>query len=388
MSTATDEARAKAARDAIFSQHAEMENRCAQYTANMAYYFMNGQMKPTFAGNGDMGTQAYYNTIQSFGYNLTINQTSISKDTLKSSIYNSTFPPGSVVCYKGEEGNPEKSYYMYGHTQFYVGGDRRLGTSFPSSKKANYGGAFVYNEKPCDKWTYKVFTPSGSTTSNFYYCEQEYVPTISSPSLPSPPADNNGKPGSGLEFYKPFNVGLTNEERNNNGRYIIQRLQTDSGLNFNEACAFAGTFGGESEWNPTAYSKNTSDNDFGIAQWTTPYGRQQYFYEVLCNSNKTNFRDIQHQMDFVKFELHNVYISRVTGGRFDYTDVISALHKLSSKGATLQELIWCVVSYYEAGSTKEGVKWKTIPYSQEHWDKNHLHIQRRYEWAQRALTLF
>jgi hypothetical protein len=379
MSTATDEARAKAARDAVYAEHKPVLGWCAQYTANMAYYFMKGEMKSEWGNNGNMGTQEFYNKIQNMGYNLSINQTNLSKYTLKTSIHNSTFPPGSVVCYKGEEGNPEKSYYRYGHAQFYVGGDRNRGSSFPSSKV--YNSAFVYDGEPCNKWAYKVFTPSGS--SALYYCEQEYVPISSTPTLASPPANNNGKPGSGADFYKPYNVSISESDRDANAIYVVNRLRNEAGLSLNEACAMAGCFGRESHWNPTSYSNNQQYHDFGLAQWTVGDGRQQYLFEKICNSDKTKFRDIVYQTDFAIFELKNKYTSPSNGRDFHYNVVPCVLHKQSQKGAGLLELTWYAVCYYEAGSD-----WRNIPYDQLYWDKDTNHIRERFTWAQRARKLF
>jgi hypothetical protein len=383
MSTATEEAKAKESRDAIFSAHQGVNSMCARYTYNMAYYFMNGKMQPQFTGSGNMGESSYYNGITNLGYTKVIDKQHLSKENVKIELSTSTFPPGSVVCYKGETAPSygKDSHYVYGHTQFYVGGSRNKGTSFPSSQPDNYGQAFVYDERPCDQWEYKVFVPSGN--SALYYCQQEYVPSIQSPTLASPPLNNLGKPGSGSDFYKPYNVSMTESARNANGKYIVQRLRNEAGLTLNEACAIAGCFGLESRWNPTAYSENQKAHDFGIAQWITTYGRQQYLFETICNSDKTKFRSLEYQTNFVIFELKNSYTSPTNGGTLNYSMLPSKLHELTQKGASLTELTWCAVCYYEAG-----LEWRNIPYSKVHWDNNDNHIKQRVEWAQKARNLF
>lgn len=371
MSEIDNEAMAKAACNAIFSTQGEVESMCARYAYNMGYYFMNGQVKSPFVGAGNMGSESYYNGVQNLGYRLEINEDNLTKDELKKKIQNSTFPAGAIVCYKCNTQTPSSngasSHYKYGHTQFYIGGDRTKGSSFPSSVRNNYGNVFVYSSRPGNSWQYKVFVPSGS--SNVLYCEQEYVDTSDCPT--------NG----GHEFYEPYNVNISESERNANGRAILQTLMSRAGLTKNEACAFAGCFWVESRWNPTAYSKHPKQHDFGLAQWTTPYGRQQKLYE-MCDRDKTRFKSLNDQLDFVVFELQNKYTSPTNGGGFNYTGIIPRLKGLSAKGASLAELTWCVVCMYEAGGN-----WKDVPYSQTHYDNNDCHIKQRLEGAKMAQQL-
>lgn len=369
----TDEEFARAARDNVFKAYGQVESMCAKYVYNMAHYFKFGELPTNAGGHGNMGTQAYYNSLTNIGYTLSINESHLTRDSVAQRIANSSFPPGSVVCYQNKTVSPgqngKTSHYVYGHTQFYVGGSRTNGSSFPSSMKDNYGCYFVYGSRNGNDWEYRVYTPNGFT--NMKYCEQEYVPTISRPASLGQSVDLSQQTSYSTEisFYNSLHQSQTASVRRQRIETFINTITSELGVSRKAACAFAGCIAKESQFNPTAFNPETEHRAFGIAQWTVTSFRQQALWNY-AGANKTDFCNFNKQLEYLLCELESV-ITAPNGGTISFTrkGFTPEFKRLSSINASFKELVWCCACRFEmAGSS---------PYKEEYYTKNTYHVQDR-----------
>lgn len=192
-------------------------------------------------------------------------------------------------------------------------------------------------------------------------------------------SSGNGNTGSNgvSSDYSQIKKQLTTKEQDANGKRIMKFLMKESKMKMTkkQAAAFAGCFGLESGWNPSAQNPSKVNKDYGIAQWTVTWGSRQ---DSLKTVRKDDWSTLDGQLKFVEYELTNVYKSQTNNGTFNYTKIMPIL---ADDSLSLEEMTWIVVQLYEAGKNANTYR-KQLPS-----DYSELHLKQRISWAKRAFEL-
>ena len=107
------------------------------------------------AAGGNANQSAYYGRLESeLKYKKLSSNSSVSKSTLKSTINDTKWGIGDVICYWSNKSG-EESHRKYGHTQMYVG--EASSSGWACDRKNNYGSTFVYGGRADDDWAFVAY---------------------------------------------------------------------------------------------------------------------------------------------------------------------------------------------------------------------------------------
>lgn len=142
--------------------HGQSEGKCARFTYNHAYNYINVLRGKTpnggapLSAGGNAKDVNYHNMLIKLGWTRVYTGT-ISKSDLASQL-SKDYEVGDVVCYCGLDGS-NASYARYGHTQIFTAGFPSIsgGYKWSTDNSNNYRSTFVYNSKSCNSWFIAVF---------------------------------------------------------------------------------------------------------------------------------------------------------------------------------------------------------------------------------------